>query len=141
MKPDRLQMRKALMMRDLLRSNSTSVRDAVIELENIKAEGFWFSTGTHAGTQLDQLKSDSTQPHTATSSAVPLHFLGESKGRPPPPQRQYSQTSVVDRGRQSRQASTPAASVLLLQLLAGTPLLRLIQDVILLLQLLFKVVQ
>ncbi len=41
------------------------VRHAVIELENIKAEGFRLATGAQAATQLDQTKSDGTQPRAA----------------------------------------------------------------------------
>ncbi len=100
-----------------------SVQDSSTQLENIKAEGFRLATGAHTGTQLDQPRSVNTQPRaaqrqrqgqsqrpcTATSPAIPLYFVGESEDKPPPPQRQYSQTSVVDQGRQSRQASMPAA--------------------------------
>ncbi len=100
------------------------MQDVAIELENIKAEGFRLATGAHAGTQLDQPRCVNTQPcaaqrqrqgqsqrpQTGTSPAVLLYFVGESEDRPPPPQRQYSQSGVVDKGRQSRQASTPTVN-------------------------------
>ncbi len=100
------------------------VQDVPIKLENIKAEGFRLATGAHRGTQFIQpirmntqpsaaqrQRQDQTQgPSIATSPIEPLYFVGESEDWPPPPQRQYSQTSVVDGGGQSRQASTPAAN-------------------------------
>ncbi len=66
------------------------------------------NTQPHAAQR--QRQGQSQTPQTATSPAVPLYFMGESEDRPPLPQRQYSQSSVVDQGRQSRHMSIPAAN-------------------------------
>ncbi len=94
------------------------------ELEAARLDAFRIETGAYTGTQLDPAnrsvqgqsrttkrpkQSQTPRQPAATSNVVPLHFVSESEDRPPL-LRDISQTSVENRGRQSSQATMPAAN-------------------------------